>query len=134
MLYWYWRRRTFFDKLSYICTLHNPRKHYFDLIKRNCHNFVSLNSEQKLSWLMLTEDKNLNWLVSKLLLPLNKERDALMINGVALPLLHKTCFQFSCLLFFLECYAVFVLCECLFCQLFSYYKCMCIQINPIMYI
>ena len=34
-------------------TLHNTRKHYFDLIKRNCHNFVSLNSEQKLSWLMI---------------------------------------------------------------------------------
>ena len=29
-------------------TLHNTRKHYFDLIKRNYHNFDSLNSEQKL--------------------------------------------------------------------------------------
>ena len=23
-------------------TLHNTRKHYFDLIRRNCHNFVSV--------------------------------------------------------------------------------------------
>jgi hypothetical protein len=37
-------------------TLHNTRKHYFYLIKRNCHNFVSLNNKQKLSWLMITED------------------------------------------------------------------------------
>jgi hypothetical protein len=35
-------------------------------------------SEQMLSWLMITEDTNLNLLVSKL----NKERDALMINGI----------------------------------------------------
>ena len=46
-------------------TLHNTRKHYLDLIKRDCHNFVSLKSEQMLSWLMITEDKNLNLLVSK---------------------------------------------------------------------
>jgi hypothetical protein len=30
---------------------------------------------------MITEDKNFNLLVSKLLLSLKKERDALMING-----------------------------------------------------
>ena len=49
------------------------------------------------------------------------------------PLLHvhKTCFQFSFLLFLLECHAVFVLCECLFCHCFHI---MCIQINPIMYV
>ena len=34
---------------------------------------------------MITEDKNFNLLVSKLLLSLKKERDALMINGVAPP-------------------------------------------------
>ena len=53
--------------LIYCPNIHNTRKHYYDLIKRNCHNVVSLNSEQKLSWLMITEDKNLNLLVSKLL-------------------------------------------------------------------
>jgi len=74
---------------------------------------------------MITEDKNFNLLVSKLLLSLNKERDALMINGVIPPppslcyIKHVSSFLVYC--FFLECHAVFVLCECLFCQLFSYY-------------
>ena len=58
----------------------------FTLLQKHCKMFLSLNDEQKLVWLMSSEDKCVISVVAKLLIALFEERSKILnLNGVASP-------------------------------------------------
>jgi len=51
--------------------------------EKNCQNLLFLNDEQKLTWLMLSEDKSIISVVANLLNTLFEERNKILkLNGV----------------------------------------------------